>query len=420
MPDDRGVAEDRGVAGDRTGSTVAPRLTGLASELCCASDEAVIRVTQVIDQLAERGDADRILDAVRPRLNMLRPQRPVGFARALFGPLQPLIVSTAEWRAAEATIPRGVIMPVADLVRSELPDVAAIDRLLAGGVPPGLDLWIDAASILARRAVSNSWNAPSFQVTGIRRQSLPFLVEAIRFCFAHRAALAPALADPLSLTEAVEGLMADAAQAGPIIWKLALTLLFEQTESPATLVQQVLALARRGPLGRDLEAEMHNVIAGVVGRLPLPEEAGGASVETLRDHAAAAARIVSFCTLRGEMSGVSSRLQQHGQELAQRTSTQLARGLQQATRELPEEGLPREAAELQAADRLEARLRALRSLDLATRPVSNGRDRDRMLIDAAREMSHGSGMDWLNAADRLRLCEILIGSEAALRLGDAR
>jgi len=397
-------------------SPVKVTLSGLATDLREASDAALIRVTQVIDKLAERGEADRILDAVRPRLNALRPQRPAGFARVLFNPLQPLIVPTAGWRPMDAAIPRGIILPVADLIRSELPDIAATDRALAGGAQLGLAIWAEAAAILERRAISTALTAPEFQLTGIRRQTIPFLIDAVKLAFTHRAALAPALLEPDGLTEAVEGLMVAAAGGGPVLWKFFLTLLFEQTDSPTALAQMVLGLSRRTQMGRDLEAEMHNVIGGVVGRLPMPEEQGCLSVETLRDQAASAARIVSFCTMRGDVSGVSGRLQQRAQDLAQRASAQLARCLQQATAEQPEEGLPREEAEIQAAERLEARLRALRGLDIATRPVSNTRERERLLSDAARAMSSSGEMDWLTPADRLRMAEILVGSEAALRL----
>src|SRR5947209_19572064 len=95
-------------------------LRGLAHDLRDASDSAILRITQVIDTMPDRGATDQLLDGLRPRLSSLRPPRPRTLARELFTPLDPVIVASGAWRPGLAAIPRSVIAPVTALVREHL------------------------------------------------------------------------------------------------------------------------------------------------------------------------------------------------------------------------------------------------------------------------------------------------------------
>ncbi len=399
-------------------------LLGLSKDLRDASDSAILRVTHVIDTLPERGAADRLLDGLRPRLSALRPPRPPALSRVLFWPLQPVIVAPGAWRPGTVGVPRGVITPVTALVRAHLPDAAAVEAGLAAGREPDDRLWQDAASILATVPVPVDWESVAFQQqTGIKPQALQPLLVVIRLAFAHTRLLRQVGTEPEPAAEASRPLLLDAARSGPLSWSTMLTLLFEQTRAPAPLLQQVIEVARETGFARQLESGLQQVVDAVVDRLDRAdagfsaEPAPGAmrSDEALRARARSAARLAGFCAMRAEMP-VVGRLTQRRRQVAAECAAEFADGLRGAAAACVPTGRLEPHVEEEAAERLEARLLALRELDLAARPLGEAQGRDQLLSQAAAFYAGAEAPDWLTRADRLRLCEILVGAEAALRL----
>jgi hypothetical protein len=403
--------------GSGFGSGTALRV--LSNDLRDASDSTILRVTRVIDTLAERGEADRLLESLRPRLMELRPPRPRMLARVLFMPLQPVIVTPGEWRPGSAAVPRSVIAPITALVRSRLPGLAAIDASLAAGDEPDGKLWQDAASILADGPMPLEWSLPAFQaIIGIKPQALPPLLGAIRLVFAHAAVLRT---DQEPGWETVQPLLLEAARSGPLSWSIVLALLFEKTANPLILVERVLALARETGIARQLETSLQSVIGTVVDRLDRPAPEQALSDDALDAQATRASRLVGFGALRGDMQAFAGRLTQRRRQMAAQCSAQLAIGLSNATAACVPTGRLEPQDEQEAAERLEARLRSLRRLDLASRPLGDAlgrgaQSRDQLLAESAAFYTGAAAPSWLTQADRLRLCEILVGAEAALRL----
>lgn len=405
----------------KTGSGAA--LRGLSNDLRDASDSAILRVTQVIDTLAERGEADRLLESLRPRLMELRPPRPRSLARVLFMPLHPVIVTPAEWRPGSAAVPRSVIAPITALIRTRLPGLEAIEASLAAGDEPAGRLWRDAASILADGPMPLEWSLPAFQATiGIKLQALPPLLGAIRLVFAHAAVLRTEQEPAWEPAwETIRPLLLEAARSGPLSWSIVLALLFEKTANPAILVERVQALARETGLARQLEASLQSVVGTVVDRLDRPAPEQALSDDALDAQVARASRLAGFSALRGDMQAFAGRLTQRRRQMAAQCSAQLASGLSSALAACVPAGRLDPETEQEAAERLETRLRSLRRLDLAARPLgdapgSDARGRDRLLAESAAFYTGAAAPSWLTQADRLRLCEILVGAEAALRL----
>ncbi|MGA9014799.1 MAG: hypothetical protein WB509_20100, partial [Acetobacteraceae bacterium] len=113
-------------------SLTGPNLRTLHRDLAAAQDDQIHRVLTIIDALAERGDADKLIAPLRGRIAELRPRRKLSLARLLFTPLQPLIVEAASWSLAAPSIPRTAILPLAGQVRDGLGTTAAtIDTLAA-------------------------------------------------------------------------------------------------------------------------------------------------------------------------------------------------------------------------------------------------------------------------------------------------
>jgi len=112
----------------------AAEIRKLQQSLFGAEDEQIKRVVAIVDALAERGAADRLIAPLRPRLAQLRPARPLRFCRLLFLPLDPLIVPAPKWRPMSLTIPRTVLEPLAVSVLDAMrPDArAAVEAVIAG------------------------------------------------------------------------------------------------------------------------------------------------------------------------------------------------------------------------------------------------------------------------------------------------
>ncbi len=136
-------------------------LRQLAAAAAAAPDGKLRKIVEVVDALPERGAAEEVLSAVRPRLRSLRPARPMSVPRLLFMPLDALLADPARWKPGTGRVPRSAILAFADALGAAEPalvasveaelrgrttlDVAAIG--LAGG-----RLWPAAAACVPSRA----------------------------------------------------------------------------------------------------------------------------------------------------------------------------------------------------------------------------------------------------------------------------
>lgn len=143
-------------------------LRGLRHALSDADDRKIRRVVALLDQAPVPADVQTILDPLRPRLAMLRPPRPLRFGRLLFTPLDPLIVHASDWRPGDPSVPRGVLVPVAQTVLAALGEEAAwIEERIAGrdtgdeaiAACAGNWLWPRAAAILSAAPDPVGWDA---------------------------------------------------------------------------------------------------------------------------------------------------------------------------------------------------------------------------------------------------------------------
>src|ERR1700682_2240745 len=90
-----------------------PAIREVARSLAVARDEQILQVVAMVDAMPNRGAADQLIAPLRGRLALLRPPRPLRFARLLFLPLDPLIVPAGRWRPEQNTIPRNAIPSLA-------------------------------------------------------------------------------------------------------------------------------------------------------------------------------------------------------------------------------------------------------------------------------------------------------------------
>jgi hypothetical protein len=138
-------------------------MTATASEqrrlihaVAAASDEQLAGIVALFDRLADRREADRLLDAARPRLRRMRPPRPIGLPRLLFLPLDGVIAEARSWRRQDGGLPRSALMPITDAIRLALgAEAGAIEAMTAGHsfadigcvASAGQRLWRGAAAV---------------------------------------------------------------------------------------------------------------------------------------------------------------------------------------------------------------------------------------------------------------------------------
>ncbi|TLU71704.1 hypothetical protein [Lichenicoccus roseus] len=390
-----------------------PAIASLATRVQEASDEAAMRITGLLDSLVARGDVDRVLDAVRPRLRMLGPIRRRTLARALFEPFDPVIATPAAWRAGLGSIPRSIIAPVTALVRLRLATIAEVDTALAAGTEPAPQLWTEAARLLAETSLPQHWHSTAFRAeTGIRQGMLEPLCEALRLLFSQAAPLRLAAQGHEIEVRSLRPLLLAATRSGPIGCALVVALLLERTGRPEDMLDTMLAVARESMLVRPLDDALQSVMEGVVGHLHRPPATASSADGALAAQARLASRVVGFSSLRGDMARFGPQLAPRRHELASECCVALELGFDQVRRwALTAPGGA--AAEDAMVERIEAHLRALKRLDVASRPLGAAVAQDHIFKQIVAFCADGGRASWLTAVDRMRLCEILVGSEAA-------
>src|SRR4051794_1677345 len=95
-------------------------LRQLGQAAAMADDASLTRLVAMLDRLPDRGEADRVLDPVRPRLRALGLPRPLGLPRLLFLPLDGAILPAAGWARGAAAVPRNALGALARAVQAAL------------------------------------------------------------------------------------------------------------------------------------------------------------------------------------------------------------------------------------------------------------------------------------------------------------
>jgi hypothetical protein len=102
----------------------AGKAPALGDALAAAPDCKLGRIVGMLDGMLERGEADRLLAPLRPRLAQLGPARPLRFPRLLAMPLEGALVSPDAWRGVPSAIPRSALAPLAEAMRTALGEAA--------------------------------------------------------------------------------------------------------------------------------------------------------------------------------------------------------------------------------------------------------------------------------------------------------
>lgn len=388
----------------------------LRHAVAAAPDAVLAKVVAVFDGLADRREADALLDAARPRLRRLRPPRPIAFARLLFLPLDGVIVEARAWRRRDGALPRSALPPLAAAIRAVIgAEAAAVDAATAGRSfadhaaidTGGRRLWRAAARAAPGLPVPAGWAHAGLSAEDFR----------------HAIGLAAGVwrvADPLWAALAV-------AAAGPPEELARAALLAAGAEGPGTLAAALATLLLKAARPGSVAA----VAAGLPGAPPaLAERVLDDWLEECRpeipaaDPQAAARMAEAFLEAMEDLetSALGRRAERRQRIAALRR--QGAEACRDAFAETATVALlapmtaARGAVDDATAQAIETTARHLRQLERAGRALGAAGAFDATLRRVMDQLAALRAAPGANPADAVRLVEILAGPEAALRLLD--
>lgn len=226
-------------------------LMWLGQAVTTADNASLGRVVALLDGMRSRGEADVLLDRARDRLRQLRPQRPLGFTRLLFLPLDGAIVPPSRWRRGEGRLPRSALPVLSELVHAALgPEAESIAAACEGKTVEddgavgrvGPRLWTAAARGLPASA------PPEWEESGLAAADYPEIAALCRPVWAAgpalRTAAGAAPGAPVPGDRALAALAA-LAEAGPAPFSAGLATLAGAAPLPGAVLRAAAALDPR-------------------------------------------------------------------------------------------------------------------------------------------------------------------------------
>lgn len=388
-------------------------VTEVQRKLRGAADEQLAQVVALVDAMPDRGAADALIAPLRARLAAIEPTRPMSITRLLFRPLNPVITPGPRWRPGTPAVPRTALSVIGHAVVERLGPVAAsVQARIAGrdgkehavANQIGASLWPLAATVLARLPIPAEWGLATglpdacypeirANIAAVLHQAVP-LVQRIRDAGASDPT--PVVNDILQATHA--------AHPGGFGIVLAILLADGTTAGPALLSALALPGAPVDPaVSLTLDRAQH-LLTAVLPTVGL----AAASFQTAQ--VAALLDAIEVPSTRPGLRAHAQRVREMANEACQ---SRLAQALEQDF--LPKLAAADAALDDAAVAGLERDAQGLRRLAMAGRRFGAAAPYDKLLgRTAAGACASTSNM--LTRMERLRLAELLVGTDAALRL----
>ena len=395
-----------------------------------AADAQVLQVVRMVDALENRGATDAVLEPVRARLRLIQPARPLRFARLLFMPVDPLIVSPKDWRPGTPFLPRTALMVLAHAVRRAIEAsgdtnaavLTRVDGMIANATTAqsavvrqaGALIWPPAAAAMRQLAHEPDTTAlrqlcaAEWAAEGLARAELSPIAASLAPILAHAASLHDHEHALATLSrQALVDMLAAAEREGARAWGMMASLLtIRMPQSADVLLAATDGKASLRPVAEAaadaalawLEHETADQTGSIGETAPLEVARQAALLDALTSQPGDAARRRRISETKAHLlEGCLSRVELSLQE-------QLAAPLQA----LPAEPAARDAA----LDTIEANARRLRRFEMEARRIGGGARFDASMKGMERAVSEAGE---LCPMDRARLVEILAGPEAAAR-----
>ncbi len=223
----------------------------LIHALATASDMALGQVIDILDRLPDRTEADRLLDAARPRLRQIRPARSLQFTRLLFLPLDGAISDGRDWQRGDPRLPRNALSAMAEALRIAMGseaeqiegsfkgkffhDIAAVDRA-------GRSLWSAAARLAPELKPGPRWHR-----TGLGEDDFVSLIQLAAVIWQHAGPVwnAIQLAGWGPPDEAVRAALSPMATDDSPAFGMALATLMQKATSPGQVAREAARLSEK-------------------------------------------------------------------------------------------------------------------------------------------------------------------------------
>lgn len=408
-------------------------LPDVRRKLVQARDDQMAQVVALVDALSQRGQADALIAPLRPRLALLASSRPITVTRLMFRPLDPVIVPGPRWRPGMPAVPRTALGCLGGAVAPRLGAVGMTIQAILAGLPPGASadsarnaaaragamLWPAAAAVLDNLLTPPDWTdstgLPPSCFGPVRAAAAAVLHQASRL------ARLDAGADDgeIDITAGVNAILIDA-QSRPGGLATVLAMLLAHGPSAALLAGAISGGPPNGALpglaalpagALDLAVEQSLDRAETLVETVLP----GVALAVAAGHARDVAALVAALEQPGSRPSLRAQAGRTRQAADQACRTRMAQAVQQDL--MPRlldasDGAPLDDAEV---GRLESVARDLRRLGRIGRHLGQPAAYDALLTRIGKEVG-GLSAPGLTRMDRLRLAELLVGAQAALRL----
>ena len=394
------------------GEDALTRMSGTASN---ASDSVLRQVVAVLDAVPSRAVLDPILASARPRLKLLRPPRPITFARILFLPFDGALVENHEWSAGSPKFPRAAIIPLADALRAAMgPAVEEISANLGGRNffdvllvdQAGRRLWAEAARLAPGFVFPQGM--PNIGLSPAQCSELTLLAASIwRHAEAIWEAKLAAFSGPSP--ELVTAALKGPAQEGQVAFGLALLSLLQKAQSPASVIRTAAMLS---PIaGSIADDRIDELVKAPPTSLPI------------QDPVRAAHMAEEYVSLLKELETAPVGRQSDRRRIIAPLLNQIGKVIEDTARQIAERQLlpalqdPNAKRRAAVVVNIEHLARALRRLEMAGRHAGIFQGFDdleftyRQRLKAVLNGLDGGG---LQRADVIRISELILGPAKAL------
>ena len=389
----------------------------ISKKTSLASDAVLQQVVAVLEAVPTRSVLDPIIEAARPRLKLLRPPRPITFARILFLPFDGAVVPITEWNSGSAKFPRPALQPIADALREAMGKAAQEISANLGGRnffdvlqvdSAGRTLWAEAARLAPTLPLPNG-----IPGTGLGASECRELLDMAASIWRHAEAIWEAKLAAFSgpSPELVSAALKGPAEEGKVVFGLALTSILDRAQSPGSVIATAARLSPiAGNIADDKLAELQRNAV-----LSLPAE----------DPVRAAHIAEEYIAMLKELETAPLGYIKDRRAVIQPLLGSLAKLISETSNKIYDRQLLAALKDPNAKRRaavvlnIEYLARALRRLEDAGRRAGASEAFDRLRLGYAQKLK--SSLDALDGGglqrhDIIRIAEILLGTEKAMAM----
>lgn len=382
-----------------------------------ASDSVLQQVVAVLEAVPSRAMLDPIIETARPRLKLLRPPRPITFARILFLPFDGAVVPLKEWSMGSAKLPRPALMPISEAIQTAMgPEAEKISANLGGRSffdvlqvdSEGRTLWAEAARLAPTLSFPKGLPAAGLDAAQ-SRQLLELAAGIWRHADGIWEAKLACFSGPSS--ELVAAALKGPAEEGEAVFSIALLSLLDRAQSPGSVLATA---ARLSPIASNIADQKLRELQNAP--LPiLPAEDPVRAAHIAAEYVALLKELESILSSRSEarQAVITPLLEKIGEAIKEVTQQIIQR---QFLPSLNEPNAKRRAA---VVLNIEILARALGRLEEAGRRAGRFEAFDKLQVSHAvklRSILNGLDGGGLQRHDVIRIADILLGAEKAMEL----